>query len=267
MMYVLRKAQLCASLTTLFLLIGCQSNVATLPQASANAVETTASYDAVVELIMPGGQGLCSATFISPNAVLTAAHCAQLSGEYTFITSFGTFTTSNVQTFSGAPLTDAVDDPNDVAILWFNTPVATASLGQVYNIGNSVDVGETLRLVGYGCDNFDTHVGTGVLRTGTNLVYSIDDYINFMTPVNSADYANALVGPDNLAGSCAGDSGGPALYQDGQGNYWIEAITHAGGYYNSTEIQSEYVNVATNSDNRAFVSQLNGQYNLGIVGF
>ena len=188
MMYVLRKVHACVLSTSLLVLVGCQGNVANLPMASANAVEDTSGFDAVVEIITPGGSSLCSGTMVSSMAVLTAAHCAQLAGEYTVLTHFGTFTTQNVQTFSGQPLTDAVDDPNDVAMLWFDSPIADASQGQVYNIGSSVDVGETLTLVGYGCDNFDTHGGTGIERYGTNVVYSMDDYINFMTPVNSNVY-------------------------------------------------------------------------------
>ena len=38
---------------------------------------TTTGYPAVVEVIAPDGQTLCTGTFISRSAILTASHCTR----------------------------------------------------------------------------------------------------------------------------------------------------------------------------------------------
>ena len=137
----------------------------------------TTDYPAVVEIIAPDGTTGCTGTFISARAVLTASHCAQQSGIYSVNTSFGTFTTSNKATFgSGAPT-----DPNDIAVLYFDTDTAVGSPSQFVNLGTSVAQGDTLRLVGFGCNNFDTRNGFGVKRTGTNTVNQVDGFLEFFT--------------------------------------------------------------------------------------
>lgn len=259
-------------------LAGCgqNSNIAqNLPTPDGITAQPTSQFAAVVMVILPGGTGLCSGTFISPNAVLTAAHCSLTSGEYQVIASFGTFTTSNVVHFGPGQ----VDDPNDIALLIFSQNVASASQGQVYNIGTSVSVGNTLRLVGFGCDDVSSRDGAGVKRTGTNVVESIDDYLEFQTPLDSTNSGSTgttqaleipggagkgrIIGPDNLAGSCFGDSGGPAINEAG-GTELIVGVTHAGGANGSVE-NSEYVDL-TRSDNQGWLTQMNSQYSLGIQG-
>ena len=98
----------------------------------------------------------------------------------------------------------------------FGNSVASRSLGQVYGVGSEVQTGETLRLVGFGCDNIETRDGSGVKRTGTNVVANIDDFVEFVTPEDAttgsaSQESQKILGPDNRAGSCFGDSGGPAL--------------------------------------------------------
>jgi hypothetical protein len=153
----------------------------------------------------------------------------------------------------------AIDDSNDIGILVFDP--GTASAEQIYNFGNQVANGDTIRLVGLGCNDLDTRRGAGVKRTGTNAVAFVDDYINFLTPRN---YSRGILGPSNRAGSCFGDSGGPA-FAEVDGELKIVGVTHAGGVMGQ-DLISEYINVANRSDNRNWLRDRNNQYNLGMQG-
>ena len=153
----------------------------------------------------------------------------------------------------------SVDDPHDIGFLIFEPN--TAKPEQIHRIGDRATAGDVLRLVGLGCNNLETRRGSGVKRTGTNVLAGVDDYLNFLTPRN---YARGILGPSNRAGSCFGDSGGPA-FADVGGALVVVGVTHAGGYMGDNLI-SQYVNVATRSDNRNWLRSQNSQHQLGIEG-
>lgn len=206
-------------------------------------------------VVLPDGAGMCTGTFVSDRAVLTAAHCLSQSGRYSFMTSEGTFYTFTKLVMGSG----SVDDPNDIGILIFDA--GSAKSDQIYGFGNQVATGDVIRLVGLGCNDLVTRGGAGVKRTGTNVVAFIDDYIDFLTPQN---YSRGILGPSNRAGSCFGDSGGPAFAQV-NGELKIVGVTHAGGTMDQ-DLISEYINVATRSDNRNWLRDKNNQYDLGIQG-
>lgn len=264
MKYVGSFARLIALSIVSLSLISCQKmdgvrnlRATDLPQASSYNVAITSDFPGVVSVSLPSG-GLCTGTIISPKAVLTAAHCTQGSGQYSVKGSFGTVRTSVVENFGPGE----VEDPNDISILVF--PANTFPQNSIINIADSARIGETARLVGFGCNNIDTRTGAGVKRTGTNVIADVYDYVEFYTPATSSN-SRGIIGPQNRAGSCFGDSGGPAL-KEVSGELRLIAVTHAGGQVGNT-IVSQYTDVANRSDNRGFIARVNQDYNLGVNGF
>ena len=261
MLYVGSWVRLSALALISFSLISCQGRVdleAGLPAASSYNVSTTSDYPGVVMVLSPDG-GICTGSIVSHKAVLTAAHCTLSNGNYRVRGGFGSQKSTNVRVNFGP---GEVNDPNDISILVF--PDNTFDQSNVIRISDSVRTGDSATLVGYGCDNLSTETGAGIKRVGTNQVARLSAYVYFYTPVTNSNY-RGIVGPSNRAGSCPGDSGGPALKQ-ANGNYEIVAVTHAGGIVNNTII-SQYVDVANRSDNRNFIARVNQQHNLGIAGF
>jgi len=245
-----------------FFLVSCQRSMnleAGLPLPSQYNVSTISSseFPGVVRVDSPNG-GICSGTIISERAVLTAAHCTLSSGLYKVSGGFGAPVYTRTKENFGPGI---VDDPNDISVLVF--PESTFRNEYVFSIGSSVRTGDIATLVGYGCDNLYTSRGAGVKRMGTNQVANLNAYVEFYTPVSSTNY-RGIIGPENRAGSCPGDSGGPAFKQV-NGKYEVVAVTHAGGVWGRT-IVSQYVDM-TRNDNRGFISRVNSQHSLDIQGF
>ena len=255
--YVSTWAPVCALIGISLALISCAKQTSTqdgLPSPTSSISTSTTGYSPVVMVILPGGSGICSGTFIHPRLVLTAAHCTKNSGMYQVRGNFGVASTYTKRNFG----TGEVEDPNDLSVLVFDEGQVDQS--EVYGIDDSVHSGETLRLVGYGCNSLSKKTGAGVKRTGTNQVYEQNDYVEFLTPRSSTA---GILGADNRAGSCFGDSGGPAL-DESSGTPRVSAVTHAGGYYGDS-ILSQYIDLSR-SDNRNFIAGVASEFGVTVDG-
>lgn len=224
-----------------------------LEDPSMQTVSATGDYPSVVKISLPEGKGLCTGTQIAPRAVLTAAHCTTSNGAYRVYFPGGSRLTYLKETLDSGQL----GDQGDLAVLIFAQP-----FGEDYlPLGTTgVSYGDAIRLVGYGCDNLDTKLGTGVKRTGTNRVIRTGEFIEIATPLTGENKRRVL-GPQNLAGSCFGDSGGPMLRFSGN-HLRVVGVAHAGGW-NDTQLISRYVDLSQ-ARNKAFLHDLDSEYDLGL---
>jgi hypothetical protein len=154
-----------------------------------------------------------------------------------------------------------VDDPQDISLLIFSDTL-TIDPSSIYSFANQTNVGDSVALVGFGCNSIEQRSGSGVKREGTNRIAGKSDYLELLTP--QANFGTRIIGDSNQAGTCFGDSGGP-LFKNQSGRMELVGVTHAGGTYDTYYV-SEFTNVADYSPNRLFLSRINREYGLGLGG-
>jgi hypothetical protein len=128
-------------------------------------------------------------------------------------------------------------------------------------LGLPPNEGDEVRIVGYGCNDLTTKLGSGIKRTGTNKIAHVGDYLELLSTPRSTTSSNAILGPSNQAGSCFGDSGGPMLHVQNDA-YRVVGVTHAGGW-SSNLLLSEFVNV-NRVQNMEFIEDIDAEYELHI---
>jgi len=202
-------------------LVGCT----TLPDVDLEQVddamwngELTAEFPAVGALVRDG-DARCTGTLIDPGVVLTAAHCVDglTPGEIAEM-SFYTGPGSPGPLDGGLPVEDALPHPDynevnaDLALV-FLTVDATEEPVWVWDTDMSPGGwnGTLVTLVGYGITE-DGADDAGQKRRTEVEVYAFDEDVFF----HYQDGTNA----------CFGDSGGPALWSDGE-RWWDVGVISA----------------------------------------
>ena len=155
-----------------------------------------AKYPAVLRIKSASGAG-CTASLVGPQAILTAAHCAEQGEQVTFTTVDGRKFTATMYRFEKWPGEDL-----DLSVGKVNTPV-TGILPISVRTDRFEKKGMDVTLIGYGCTNpGGTGGNDGVLRIGTAKISS------------GQGYDLALDG--NPSALCYGDSGGPVFFEGKQ---------------------------------------------------
>jgi len=223
-----------------FLVIGCGKKLSEneLPRPSARLVHDTQNFPGVV---MISGQQLCTGTVVGPSTILTASHCINQNSSITVQTSVGPRVVTQVLKLGAG----VEGDQNDLAILYLATPLPS---NLIIPVASGVNRGDLVSLVGFGCNHSDSAGPGGIKRAGVNVVSDISDFIEVTTPQLNI---RAIAGPENRAGVCFGDSGGPLLKQH-NGQWAVVGVTH-GAYNDESSQVSQFVDLHQPA-NRAFVS-------------
>lgn len=231
-----------AAISFLILLSGCGRKLSEgqLPKPSSRLVTTTQNFPGIMMITSPQ---ICTATLIGPSTLLTAAHCANRGQALTIQTPEGLRHSADILLLGSG----IEGDPHDLALVYLPSPLY--SQREMFPIASGVIPGDQTLMVGYGCASSDAPSSTGTKRMGTNVVSDLNDFIEVSTP---GIQIKAVAGPENRAGVCFGDSGGPLLKQ--VGNQWAVVGVAHGAYNDDPGQVSQFVNL-TEPTNKNFLTK------------
>lgn len=222
--------------------------------------EETPEASSVVALFIQKGQGggICTATILADDTLLTAAHCVD--GEIKKMTVvFGTKIKSTAMDFQREvtaslqhPSWNPEDDQSvgDLAVVHFNgglpqgyKPVTLAPKNR------ELKVGEEVYLMGYGVTGLGNR-GVGTLRATVTTITGLDS----ATEVRTSGEKHSV---------CFGDSGGPAFVRDGDRYLqWgvASAVTskacNGSSVHTKVTVYESWIRTATNKLRKAVSSSL-----------
>jgi secreted trypsin-like serine protease len=165
-----------------------------------------------------GKTGACTGTMLSPNKVLTAAHC--LDGASSIEILFGTTTDKfafvNASSWNIHPSFSRVGFVNDIGIV--HSPVSLPVPNLPILVSTAPKIGDKVSIFGYGTTSGSAEID-GKLRAGAMTIGGVD---------SGKIYAYFDASSSN---TCSGDSGGPMLLQVG-GQQTIVGTTSYGSSLN-----------------------------------
>jgi len=184
----------------------------------------TSDWPAIGAYLIDGGFGLCTATLVADDVLLTAAHCAEGSTNDDLFyvgANINNATWNDVYSISDAIIHPAYNPnsshPHDVAVLLLDQPLNSVEPIPVNTTAftNSWR-GKWLHYVGFGSNTTYSGGGSGQKRE-TDI--QINDYDSFV-------YIHYTSGTN----TCSGDSGGPGL-ADLDGQWYVAGVNSSVGNY------------------------------------
>ncbi len=212
-----------------------------LESPSRDQVQRSDEHPQVMRVV---GPRMCTGTLVSRHTMLTASHCLREARPRVVVGGQQLKTTRFRILGQGEK-----NDPADVAVMFFNEDIAQLRGIEPMGLAERVQPGAVVRMVGYGC---------GQRGMGTNRVFRIRDFVEVLWsrpaparhPFPDNGTAMLVGGPVNRAETCPGDSGGPALVQEGS-EWRVAGVLH-GLLMEGSRTLSVYSNV-TEGQNRDFV--------------
>ena len=169
--------------------------------------------DPAVVALLRAGAPVCSGTIVTPDAVLTAAHCLTLA-PIEAVRAVDGSTTIDLRAARAVvhPGYDEATMAHDVGVLFLRDPTPIAPATESSAVDGTL-VGRAVRIVGFGVTSATPDSATRSKHEGRAVVARVDDDSITLTP--------------DPAQACTGDSGG-AVFADVDGIERLIAVVSAG---------------------------------------
>lgn len=192
------------------------------------------SYPDVVAVL--GNQRICTGTLVTPNVVLTAAHCHYNGVTATVVFGNDAFATDppprTIEVDRSIPLAPREDlGRGDLALLFLKESVTDIAPRQIAR-PEWISAARTVRAVGFGL----TEGSMLGIKTVVDIAMASPDcagsFVDGNRQIPDAQYYGCGAGVELVAGAighdkdtCNGDSGGPVLVEAPDGNWYLAAAT------------------------------------------